>query len=80
MAARLDDQFDLVAGALSSAPEKAIASGRDLGLDPSRTGSAWFDYMNAIELRPSRWRQHRVSRHDQAAGLQHSMTSRGRDN
>ncbi len=37
MAARLDDQFDLVAGALSSTPEKAIASGRDLGLDPSRT-------------------------------------------
>ncbi|AXV16255.1 oxidoreductase [Neorhizobium sp. SOG26] len=37
MAARLDDQFDLVAGALSSTPEKAIASGRDLGLHPSRT-------------------------------------------
>jgi predicted dehydrogenase len=37
MAARLDDQFDLVAGALSSTPEKAVASGRDLGLDPSRT-------------------------------------------
>jgi predicted dehydrogenase len=37
MAARLDDQFDLIAGALSSTPEKAIASGRDLRLDPSRT-------------------------------------------
>lgn len=37
MAARLDDQFDLVAGALSSTPEKAAASGRDLGLDPART-------------------------------------------
>ncbi|MFB9953286.1 Gfo/Idh/MocA family protein, partial [Rhizobium puerariae] len=37
MAARLDDQFDLVAGALSSTPEKAAASGRELGLDPSRT-------------------------------------------
>ena len=36
MAARLDDQFELVAGALSSTPEKAIASGRDLGLDPAR--------------------------------------------
>jgi predicted dehydrogenase len=37
MAARLDDQFELVAGALSSTPEKALASGRDLGLDPART-------------------------------------------
>ncbi|MET7241762.1 Gfo/Idh/MocA family oxidoreductase [Methylobacterium sp. EM32] len=37
MAARLDDRFELVAGALSSTPDKAIASGRDLGLDPNRT-------------------------------------------
>jgi predicted dehydrogenase len=36
-AARLDDQFELVAGALSSTPEKAIASGRELGIDPERT-------------------------------------------
>ncbi len=36
MAARLDDQYDLVAGALSSTPEKSLASGRDLGLDPER--------------------------------------------
>src|SRR5438445_7014642 len=41
MAARLDDQFDLVAGALSASPDKAIASGRDLGLDPSRTYSSY---------------------------------------
>ena len=39
MAARLDDQFELVAGALSSTPEKAKASGLELGLDPSRTYS-----------------------------------------
>ena len=31
MAARLDDQFELVAGALSSTPEKSMQSGRDLG-------------------------------------------------
>lgn len=37
IAARLDDRFDLVAGALSSTQEKSIASGRELGLDPSRT-------------------------------------------
>ena len=39
MAARIDDQFDLVAGALSSSAEKAQASGAELGLDTSRTYS-----------------------------------------
>ncbi|MFB2550269.1 Gfo/Idh/MocA family protein [Ensifer soli] len=37
IAARLDDHFELVAGALSSTAEKAAASGRELGLDPART-------------------------------------------
>jgi predicted dehydrogenase len=37
MAARLDGHFQLVAGALSSTPEKAQRSGEALGLDPSRT-------------------------------------------
>lgn len=41
IAARLDDRFDLVAGALSSTPEKAMASGRELGLDPSRTYASY---------------------------------------
>ncbi|MBB6483754.1 Gfo/Idh/MocA family protein [Rhizobium lusitanum] len=41
IAARIDDQFDLIAGALSSSPEKAAASGRDLGLDPSRAYSSY---------------------------------------
>ena len=36
MAARLDDRWDFVAGALSSEPERARASGEDLRLDPSR--------------------------------------------
>jgi len=36
MAARLDGQFQLVAGALSSSPERAQASGAELGLDPGR--------------------------------------------
>ncbi|OLP60983.1 oxidoreductase [Xaviernesmea oryzae] len=39
MAARLDGEFQLVAGALSSTPEKAKASGLELGLDPARTYS-----------------------------------------
>lgn len=36
MAARLDDHYDLVAGALSSTPDKSKASGAALGLDPDR--------------------------------------------
>ncbi|MBB4346646.1 Gfo/Idh/MocA family protein [Aliirhizobium cellulosilyticum] len=43
MAARLDDQFELVAGALSSTPEKALVSGRELGLDASRTYGSYKD-------------------------------------
>jgi predicted dehydrogenase len=37
IAARLDDEFELVAGALSSTPEKARRSGAALGLAPERT-------------------------------------------
>jgi predicted dehydrogenase len=37
IAARLDDEYVLVAGALSSAPEKALRSGRAIGLEASRT-------------------------------------------
>jgi predicted dehydrogenase len=37
IASRIDDEFELVAGALSSTPEKAQASGRALGLAPDRT-------------------------------------------
>lgn len=36
IAARIDDQFELVAGAFSSNPEKSIASGRELGLSDER--------------------------------------------
>lgn len=36
IAARLDDRYELVAGALSSTPERARASGAALGLDPAR--------------------------------------------
>jgi predicted dehydrogenase len=41
IAARIDDKFDLVAGALSSTPDKAAASGLELGLDPDRTYSSY---------------------------------------
>lgn len=36
IAARLDDHYELVAGAFSSTPEKSLASAADLGVDPSR--------------------------------------------
>ena len=37
IASRLDNRFELVAGAFSSTPEKSRASGAALGVDPSRT-------------------------------------------
>ena len=36
IAARLDDRYEFVAGALSSTPERSRVSGRDLGLAPER--------------------------------------------
>ena len=37
IAARLDDQYELLAGALSSQPERARDSAAELGLDPTRS-------------------------------------------
>ena len=37
MAARLDDRYQLVAGALSSNPDRARQSAAELGLDPDRS-------------------------------------------
>jgi predicted dehydrogenase len=37
IASRIDDQYELVAGALSADPKKAAASAADLGLDPQRS-------------------------------------------
>ncbi|MFT2719057.1 Gfo/Idh/MocA family protein [Deinococcus sp. A31D244] len=48
-AARLDGQFELVAGALSGTPEKALASGRELGLPDDRSYPTW-EAMLAGEL------------------------------
>jgi len=50
IAARLDDHYTLVAGALSSTPEKALSSGAALGLDPKRTYTSFTD-MAARERR-----------------------------
>ncbi|KPF46239.1 Gfo/Idh/MocA family protein [Rhizobium sp. AAP43] len=52
MAARLDDQYDLVAGALSSTAEKSLASGRDLGLDPERCYASFQEMADKESARP----------------------------
>ena len=46
----LDGQYELVAGALSSTPEKSRASGRDLGLADDRNHGTWQELL-ADELR-----------------------------
>ncbi|BEP96739.1 Gfo/Idh/MocA family oxidoreductase [Acidovorax sp. A79] len=48
----LDSQFELVAGALSSSPERARASGAELGLADDRNHGTWQDLL-ADELRRS---------------------------
>lgn len=50
IASRIDDRFELVAGAFSSTPEKSKASGADLGLDPSRV----YDDFTAMAKREAR--------------------------
>ena len=50
IAARIDDQYELVAGCFSSNAEKSMASGGDLGVDPKRTYAS-FAEMAAREAR-----------------------------
>ncbi len=50
IAARIDDHYELVAGALSSTPEKARQSGLELGLDPART----YDDFKSMAIREAR--------------------------
>lgn len=50
IAARMDDQYELVAGALSSDPKRARASGQELGLEPDRI-YADFREMAKLEAR-----------------------------
>ena len=52
MAARLDDQYELVAGALSSSPERAKASAADLGLPADRSYGSFEDMAKAEAARP----------------------------
>ena len=52
IAARMDGEFQLVAGALSANPEKARASGVDLGLDPDRVYGSYQEMAKAEAKRP----------------------------
>jgi len=51
IAARLDDRYELVAGALNSDPQRAIESGRDLRLDPRR---CYTDYRAMAQAEAAR--------------------------
>lgn len=48
----LDGEYELVAGALSSNPKKAKASGSDLGLDPERNYGSWEEMLEKELKRP----------------------------
>ena len=50
LAARMDDHYSFVAGALSSTPEKSLRSGEALGLDPKRIYGS-FEEMAKKEAR-----------------------------
>ena len=52
IAARLDDQYELVAGALSSPPDKARRSGAALGLAPDRVYDDFASLAKAEAARP----------------------------
>ena len=52
LAARMDGEFELVAGALSSNPERAKASAAELGLDPSRSYGSFPEMAKAEAKRP----------------------------
>jgi predicted dehydrogenase len=52
IAARLDDHYEFVAGALSSTPDKAQRSGKALGLDPDRIYSDYRQMAQAEATRP----------------------------
>ena len=44
-AARLDDSFELVAGAFSSSPDRALASATALGIAPGRAYTDWREML-----------------------------------
>jgi predicted dehydrogenase len=51
MAARMDDRYELVAGVLSSKPERALAQGRELGLPSDRIYTSFSSMLEAEKKR-----------------------------
>jgi predicted dehydrogenase len=52
LAARMDDQFELVAGALSSNPDRARASAAEIGIPPERSYDSYEAMAKAEAARP----------------------------
>lgn len=52
IAARIDDQYELLAGALSSDPERASASARELGIAADRSYASYEEMAQAEAARP----------------------------
>jgi len=52
IASRIDDQYELVAGALSSDPERARASARELGIAPDRAYGSFEEMAKSEAARP----------------------------
>lgn len=52
IAARIDDRYELVAGALSSDPDRARASAVELGIDPDRAYGTFAEMAKAEAARP----------------------------
>jgi predicted dehydrogenase len=52
LAARMDDNYELVAGALSSDRKRALASAKELGLDPDRSYASYEEMAKAEAKRP----------------------------
>src|SRR5690554_4921479 len=44
-AARLDGEYEVTAGALSSTPERSLASGREIGLADDRNYGSWQEML-----------------------------------
>lgn len=54
LGARLDGEFQFVAGALDHRPEEGRAYGQELGLDPSRAYGDWREMLEGEQARPDR--------------------------
>ena len=60
-ALRMDDQFDLIAGAFSSDAAKSAQAGKELGLDPARVYATWSEMVEAESQLPEDQRIQAVS-------------------